>query len=123
MIKGFIKASDRLPVGTVTAKDPVSKLIGELNVYDDRVTFSAYPSYHIEYKFSDNGLYRLEWLDESPADGEAVVAMKDAVELIEYMHQLTDVPKHLVEDYGNKYCNTIALLDKSIKSLTAPEGV
>ena len=119
MIKGWIKASDRLPVD---GKLVEIKLDYITNIYarwvDDENAFvnsvgTRYPP----------TLYYIEWLDESPADGEAVAVMKEAVQLIEYMHQLTDVPKHLVEDYGNKYCNTISMLDKSIKSLTAPEGV
>jgi len=126
MIKGWIKASDRLPVGTVTAKDPVSKLIGELNVYDDRVTFSAYPSYHIEYKFSDNGLYRLEWLDESPADGDWKLQLMAAIreELSETNRALGIADGFTDDDY--KYLGVVSAAFDRLppkQSLTAPEGV
>jgi predicted DNA-binding transcriptional regulator AlpA len=62
----FIKTKDRLPVGTTVARNTKLKITGEMSVHDDYVTFSGYPSYHVQLEFSSPELFEdYEWLDES----------------------------------------------------------
>lgn len=37
-------------------------------------------------------------------------AVDEAMSLIDYMHQLTVIPDNMVEDYANRFANTMHLL-------------
>jgi len=41
--------------------------------------------------------------------------LEEALELIEYMHQLTVIPDNVFEDYSNRYLNTVDLLKNEIE--------
>lgn len=39
-------------------------------------------------------------------------AINESMELIDYMHQLTVIPDNMVEDYANRFTNTMHLLSE-----------
>jgi len=76
----WVKASERLPEGTVACKHSTYGYC-EMNVYDDHVTINGYPEIHIFYQFSDSELYAFEWLEKLPSSAPV---QEDKSELIAY---------------------------------------
>jgi len=61
----WIKASERLPEGKKVAK--LGDHYGSLTIEKDIATFSS-GNYHKIYIYSDNELYKIEWLSETPEE-------------------------------------------------------
>ncbi len=49
---------------------------------------------------------------ESERYKEVVECLEEAMELIEYMHQMTALPDNMQEDYANRYMNTMHRLSE-----------
>jgi hypothetical protein len=59
--------------------------------------------YHKELAESDLG---------AVSGSDVFRAVDDAMTFIDYMHQITEIPDGMTEDYANKFANTMHLLAK-----------